>query len=501
MDEALLQRIMDNPRLPSLPAVAAQVIDLCQDKTSTIRELGEVLQHDPALSAKVLRTINSSYYGVRHRVGDIQHAVALLGLNTVKMLALGFSLVPAPKDGSGDTFDPSFFWRRCLFAAIGAHAIARQVKLENADETFIGALLQDLGVMVFLQSLQSQYVPLLNQTRKEHAGLQALEAKTFDLDHTQVGQALAEKWLLPEILIAQIRYHEDPDESPDEFKPLVQAVALSSKAADCVETGSERIASHDYFRLARRWFRLEKSDTDQLLDAAKKGTKELAKLFELDSPTPPGKTEEIMARANETLVNFSIETAHKADELEERFGQLTEQMQKDPLTEVAHRKCFDVFVQEQFDLARRQSKPLSLIFTDIDHFKSFNDTHGHQAGDTVLKSVAKMLVVVAPDSALVARYGGEEFVIVLPGADLVGATTIAERLRKQVESTPVSCDDGKMLSCTTSVGVASQEGAGPFASCAKLIKAADKAMYKAKSDGRNRVRVFRPKAEQEAAVA
>ena len=161
----------------------------------------------------------------------------------------------------------------------------------------------------------------------------------------------------------------------------------------------------------------------------------------------------------------------------------------DGLTNIANRRRFDEFLHIEWRRAAREAAPLSVILADIDFFKAYNDTYGHEAGDEILKKVAGALAVTVNRPAdLVARYGGEEFVVALPGTDAAGALVLAERLRAAVEALAVAHSTSRAAAhVTISVGVATtipERGAAPEA----LVAAADQALYEAKHDGRNRVR-------------
>jgi diguanylate cyclase (GGDEF)-like protein len=146
------------------------------------------------------------------------------------------------------------------------------------------------------------------------------------------------------------------------------------------------------------------------------------------------------------------------------------------------------FFEAELEKSRRYNHPLSFIISDIDHFKSFNDTYGHQIGDFVLEETAKVLRTAVRNVDLAARYGGEEFVAVLPETDYKGAFTFAERLRKLIESKVYEDQkSGQKLRVTVSIGVASY----PLHSRdrTEIIKKADAALYIAKESGRNRVKV------------
>ena len=162
----------------------------------------------------------------------------------------------------------------------------------------------------------------------------------------------------------------------------------------------------------------------------------------------------------------------------------------DGLTNLHVHRYFQAYLQKEFEKAKRYDTELSLILTDIDHFKSFNDTYGHQIGDLVLIEVARLLKETARTTDLVARYGGEEFCAVLPETNLEGAEAFAERLRVAIEEHKLEVK-GQTLSVTISLGVSN------FKVCKakdkdELIKFADTALYQAKHAGRNRFQTYRP---------
>jgi diguanylate cyclase (GGDEF)-like protein len=151
----------------------------------------------------------------------------------------------------------------------------------------------------------------------------------------------------------------------------------------------------------------------------------------------------------------------------------------DALTQLPNRRRFDEYLEAIWDACGQQQRPLTLMVVDVDHFKAYNDRHGHAAGDAVLQSLAKVLgSSLRRSEDLIARYGGEEFVVVMPGADKAAALAAAEQLRLAV--------DRMQLGVSVSIGVASQvPTAGDSRST--LFERADKALYQAKQGGRDRV--------------
>jgi two-component system cell cycle response regulator len=174
-------------------------------------------------------------------------------------------------------------------------------------------------------------------------------------------------------------------------------------------------------------------------------------------------------------------------EYENQLKALNQKLQSlavtDGLTGLHNHRAFQDYLEEQFQTAMRNKQPLALILMDVDHFKQYNDTYGHQAGDEVLRQVARILSAHVREGDFVARYGGEEFVIVLPRTDSESAVAVAERLRRAVESA-----EWQLRPVTGSFGVACIRP--DMETRQELIEAADQALYQAKKNGRNRVEVW-----------
>lgn len=157
----------------------------------------------------------------------------------------------------------------------------------------------------------------------------------------------------------------------------------------------------------------------------------------------------------------------------------------DGLTRIYNRQYFDERLVEELSRAQRYGQDISLLIFDLDHFKAVNDTYGHQAGDIVLKQVGTMLQETLRSTDFAARYGGEEFAVILPHTSETHAWQLAERLRRKIEKMSFSFE-GRQFTITASAGVASLTP-GSFSRNIDLLRAADKALYEAKNEGRNRV--------------
>jgi len=171
----------------------------------------------------------------------------------------------------------------------------------------------------------------------------------------------------------------------------------------------------------------------------------------------------------------------------------------DGLTGIPNRRALDAAIDREWRRCQRSHKPVSLLMADIDHFKSFNDTYGHLAGDDCLKSVSSSLLqTLERPGDLLARYGGEEFMALLPETDAIGAQLVASKMLQAVNDLTLP-HAGALADehVTASIGVATMQP-GRTTSSANLLEAADQALYQAKQQGRNRVCVWSPPADQHA---
>ena len=200
---------------------------------------------------------------------------------------------------------------------------------------------------------------------------------------------------------------------------------------------------------------------------------------------------------SEVLNKQKLEAAYKElavayYELEIVKNELEGLSHQDGLTGISNRRYFDATLEREWNAAKRENKFLSLILFDIDYFKKFNDTYGHLAGDDCLcqVAIASSQVIQRPRDTL-ARYGGEEFAVILPDTDVVGAKVCAEKIRHKIESLNISHSSSHVNVCVTaSLGISTINPCVEVSIAQQLIKEADLALYQAKREGRNCVKVW-----------
>jgi len=157
MSPQIEERIGQCTNLPSLPAVAVQVLELTQKPDVDIAEIARTIARDPALSSKILRTVNSSFYGRGQHVSTISHALVILGLQSVKTLVLGFSLLTTLSKDKPTGFRHLDYWKRSTYAASAARVLSQKLKMPQQEEAFLAALLQDIGMLVLDRVLGDEY--------------------------------------------------------------------------------------------------------------------------------------------------------------------------------------------------------------------------------------------------------------------------------------------------------------------------------------------------------
>lgn len=206
--EAALRRISD---LPTLPAVLTAINKLMQDPRTSAEELGRTLATDPALTAKVLKLVNSAFYGFPGRIGTITQAVVVLGFSTVRNVVLTTSVLQAlEQKGSGPGFDVHAFWLHSFCTGATAKVLARELRLRYVEEAFIAGLIHDMGKLILRQYLREEFDKVLAYRNQHDTLFREAEGRVLGFDHQDLGAYLAERWNLPKDLIHAIANHHQP---------------------------------------------------------------------------------------------------------------------------------------------------------------------------------------------------------------------------------------------------------------------------------------------------
>jgi diguanylate cyclase (GGDEF)-like protein len=484
LSKSLLDHLKECRTLPSVPAVVLEVLEICQDEDVSIGRVAKILVRDPALSGKILKVANSPYYGVRSQVTTIERAVTILGINATLSLALSFSLVRGLQNNRTTGFDHHAYWLRSVITAAASRVIGIWVNAANHDELFLAGLLQDIGILVLNEAMPDSYGQIVYHSKNDHRLLVQLEAQEYGNDHSAVGAWLLEKWNLPKNLQMSAAFSHglhDRDEE-DGLSVFCKCVVL----ANCIASIWTQPETTETIILAREksvdLFKMTPEQFEHVLDDIANVLPEVTENLEIHFGGEEF-VQRIMEQARAALVEISLQSRRTVHTIEM-------QTKRDELTSLANRAFLNEVLPQQFVSAREMGRPYSILFIDIDRFKSINDTYGHQGGDSVLISVARVLRSCTREFDVVARYGGDEFVILLANTNEKAAKDLSRRIHEAIMVHPHIIDDDTKIAVTVSVGCATMAAEHSFVSESELLDAADRCLYAAKTGGRNRVVAF-----------
>ncbi len=227
--EARLRKIRNFvKRMPSLSTTVSKVLEICSRPDTAPNDLNKVISLDPVLTGQVLKLINSAYYSLMNKVTSLTRAIIMLGLNTVKNLALSTAIIRSVGQTKKSKVLPiKKFWAHSIGVGVTAKlfAAALDVPMGEREEYFVAGLLHDLGKIPF----GDEYTEVLMLTRQRQQPLVTVEQEVMEVDHQEVGRLIAEKWKLNEAITEAICYHHSPELANPGNRQLVAAIAL----ADC----------------------------------------------------------------------------------------------------------------------------------------------------------------------------------------------------------------------------------------------------------------------------
>lgn len=495
-----LDSILSCPNLPSLPAVAVRVIELTSDVNVSLKELARTIQNDQGLSAKILKTVNSSFYGLRQRCASIDKALVMLGLSPVKSLALGFSLVASIGQSSGGAFDYRAYWRRGLYTAVASKLFAQRAGFEFGDEAFLGGLLQDVGMVAMHRALGGEYEAVLRSAGADHRDLVACELGAFDLQHPDVGAMLVARWRLPDELVLPVKYHERASAGPGACAEHVRCVGLGNLVHDVMTDSEPGEAMRALYERARAWFRLDTTAVEELVVAARDAAKEMAGLFNLDVGAY-GDAEAVVAEARSRAVALAKESPGSSSVMSRaQEGSALSGSSFDPLTGAVGPAGFERAIREGFRYATENEDSLALVEVVIDGHAGLLAAHGEGADIEAVVGVTALLKrAFEGHGGVVCRVGDDTFAVVLPSMGRLTAGGLAESFLEDLERACTAWTapaTGEPLPVTVSVGIAAveEDTRHVLTEPGKLVLACARALQSSKAAGGATLRVFQPRA-------
>ncbi|MFC1809246.1 HDOD domain-containing protein [Candidatus Omnitrophota bacterium] len=225
-------------KLPTLPLVVTKLTDLVTNPHTSASDIQNVITKDQALSARVLKLVNSAFYGFSERISSISHAIVILGFNTIKNIALSASVFEMfDKEHGESQLDKEGFWMHSIAVAGASKLIARHLRLTTLEDIFVAGLLHDVGKIILDQFMHEEYRKVIDIVGERNILIAEAEYEVLELSHSQVGAYLATNWKLPAALVQMIGLHHKPELAGD-FAKHTFCVHLADILVRALEIGS-----------------------------------------------------------------------------------------------------------------------------------------------------------------------------------------------------------------------------------------------------------------------
>ncbi len=220
--QTFLKRLDSIPDIPTLPNIVVKVNEMLQDDDTSIKKLSKVIEKDLSIVTKILRLVNSTFYGFRSKITSISHAVIVLGFNTIRNAVVSVSIIKTfSGEKSFEGFEITDFWKHSIGVAVTSRYLAEQTRLDSPDDCFVSGLLHDIGKVVLSQHF-TELFGLVWKSVKEHGlSFYEVEQNMIPVNHAQMGGHLAKKLQFPDSLIDSITYHHAVRKSASNLNQLL----------------------------------------------------------------------------------------------------------------------------------------------------------------------------------------------------------------------------------------------------------------------------------------
>jgi len=242
-EQSVAGALKEISHIATLPEVTLKIIELVEDPSSSAQDLHEVISNDPALCSRILKVVNSSFYGLPGQIASINRAIVMLGLNAVKNIAIAASLAKLFRGGElTPFFSAKELWDHSNSVAIASKLISDRLGMGLGDEAYLAGLIHDIGIMVEMQFDRSNLIDALDRCNADSSGMPSVslldtEEEIFGANHQDFGKGLCEKWKFPTPFVAAAGYHHTPTQAPTEARKIVYIVHAADKIASMIDGG------------------------------------------------------------------------------------------------------------------------------------------------------------------------------------------------------------------------------------------------------------------------
>jgi diguanylate cyclase (GGDEF)-like protein len=424
------EHVLASQELPSLPAVALEVLDLCRRDDVTLDELARAISGDPALAAKLLRYANSSLFNLGCEVTTLQRAALVLGMRSVQLMSLSFSLATSlPRSGKGFAYET--FWKQSLALAAAAKLLAAKSEGAREDEAFLAGLLGEIGRLMLARALPD-YAALCTQCQRGWPE-RAQEAERLGYHSGHVGAEVLARWGLPALVYRAVGAFHEPGVLPADAEPeLRRLVSTLHVAHHAVELLCE-LPGSSYRTLLERaevCLGMPADAVDAWLLELESAFAETSKALELPQPTRRSHAE-VLSNARALMLEVGMAAsaaASGAPSLAHRDALRAPKTESHPQTGLPTHAAFQAFLDAEFEARQRQQLPqaFGVLLVELDRIAQPREPAAAVEARRLLASVLKRMT---RKGDFPAHLEPELFAVLVPECSAFGLRTLAERVR------------------------------------------------------------------------
>jgi HD-like signal output (HDOD) protein len=270
-EQVVNNAIREISHIATLPEITMKIVELVENPKSTAQDLHKVISSDPALCSRILKVVNSSFYGLPGQIGSINRAIVMLGLNAVKNIAIAASLAKLFRGGDlTPGFSARDLWTHSNATAVASKVIADTLRLGLSDEAFLAGLIHDIGIMLQMQFDRNRLIEVFQRVGADSKGIPAqnmleIETAVFGATHQDFGVGLCEKWKFPKSFASVTGYHHRPMELAPENRTLAAIVYVADRlAADCAGGFRHDLMNTEIDPQVRDFLKLSADKIDEL---------------------------------------------------------------------------------------------------------------------------------------------------------------------------------------------------------------------------------------------
>lgn len=461
---------------------------LMESDPKDLTRVRDAIRSCPTLTARVLGVINSAAFGVSRQISSVERAVTLLGPNRARAVAMAYGLRMLTESSSLPREIADSLWANSLQKAIAARKFCELTDPQQADDAYSMALIQDIGLPMLI-SVNPDVFTEQAFISNSHSNWCAWEKKQFGFDHTAVGLGLLREWHASRKLQTSILNHHDSptrNTNGDEATPLDWGVFMASLLPHLNEEPDPRCMEW-LQNLHARFLAKTYPTLDRFLVSVAEEARTLYNNYPKIESTDVI-LRKLTAQVTTTAINHTAKLCRlekDVDQTKQGLNDLKFQAFTDPLTKVLNRRGFTQLAERRLEMASVQGSGVCCMLIDLDDFKKVNDTHGHDAGDLLLKGLARVFRKKLGPNDLIGRLGGDEFAVLIAGIDRARAYGLSQKIADSVEGKEVRLRDDLTIRSYFTVGSIYTDICLDDLTIDLLLTLADQAMYQRKKNGKH----------------